>query len=251
MVRCMATSDVPAPPWAAATRRRGEGASGVRRRRERPLELEEILDATLSIIDAEGTEAVTMRRVAGDLGSSASGLYVHVKDRESLLRAVADRLLDALPALADSGDWRADVKQLLCETHRLLAGHGDLAVRFFSNVPTGAGSLTRFEELLGRLLSAGVPVRVAAWGLDRLLLYTVADVFEGWCFTRRGLTEPGQFADEIRTYFGSLPAERFPNLVTNAEVLVSGDSWERFEMGLDMLIAGIAGTIGTDGPGST
>lgn len=247
------SKDLPVPPWAPAPSGRRTADDGgrpmksaTRRRREQPLNLGQILDATLAIIDAEGTAAVTMRRVAADLGTSASSLYVHVRDRESLLMAVADRLFDSLPVIADSGDWRCDVKAMMCGVHRLLSAHSDISSMFFANIPTGEGALVRSEQFLTRLLAGGVPPRIAAWGIDRLILYTVADVFEGWCFSRRGLTDPGQFADEIRPYFESLPRDRFPNLTAHAEVMLSGDSQERFEMGLDMLIAGIAATAGRE-----
>ena len=81
-------------------RRRGRPASN----RDTPLELSEIVDQALDIVHAEGLDAVSMRRLAAELGVTTGGLYHHVPDKSALLQAMVDRVwnrtLLAMPPLA-------------------------------------------------------------------------------------------------------------------------------------------------------
>ena len=78
-----------------------------RRRRGRPAKLstESILDAALALLDREGAEALTMRRLGGELGVEAMSLYRHVADRAALLEALADRLAAEIEPRDGASDW--------------------------------------------------------------------------------------------------------------------------------------------------
>jgi AcrR family transcriptional regulator len=74
------------------TRRRGRPALN----RTTPLEREEILDRALAIVKKEGREAVSMRRLAGELGVTPMALYHHVPDKPALMSAMVDRVWDLI-----------------------------------------------------------------------------------------------------------------------------------------------------------
>lgn len=223
-------SDVPTPPWAVP---RKTAAPTVRV----PLTLERIVDAAIAVIDAEGTGAVTMRRVASDLGVVASSLYVYVLNRENLLSLAHERVLEEIGLPEITGRWDEDLKRHYTKMQRVLSAHGDIAVYNFAAFPPIPIGVATTERLLSILLEAGVPAKIAAWSLHRLELYTTADVYEGW---RLATHEDAVWANEVRDYFLSLPAGRFPAITGNIDVLLGSDSDERFEFGLSMLISGIA-----------
>src|SRR5271155_1475467 len=79
-----------------------------------PLSENAIVDAALAITRTEGLDAVTMRRVAAELDTGAASLYVYVRNRDELLRAMMDRVASTVPRLApERGCWREQVHDLM------------------------------------------------------------------------------------------------------------------------------------------
>jgi AcrR family transcriptional regulator len=228
---------LPPPPWRA-------GGKRARRRLDR----EGIGREALRIIDAEGVESVSMRRVAAAFDTGPASLYAHVANKEALLRLAFDLALEELePVPTEADDWQAVMLRWSLGVHEMLQRHNDIAKLTFAHVPSGEAMLESTERVLGLMIGAGVPPQVAAWSLDVLSLYIGADAYEGWLFGQRFGTEDADEAEEffggIRDYFASLPADRFPHIVGNVGALMEGGGEERFRFGLDMFIAGIASTI--------
>lgn len=207
------------------------------RGRRRPLlDVDRIVEATLAIIDRESTEAVTMRRLAEELGVTASSLYVHVRSRKDVLALAHERVRDEVGPMNDTGDVRRDLRDHFARMQRVLAAHADIAVLDFAAVPSGIEGLAQLEQMLGRLVEAGVEPRRAVWGIDRLLLYTAADVYEGWLLSGQG----GEDLDAWMARAGEeLQAERYPYVSRLFGMMEATSSDERFLMGLDILLDGL------------
>ncbi len=225
------TDTVPAPPW-----RTPRKAAAPRQ----PLSVELVLSTALRIVDREGLDALSMRRVAQELGTGAASLYAYVSSKEDLLEQLIDRVIGevALPEV-DPDRWVEQLKQVHHERRRVFLGHRDLLRAARGNVPIGPNSLRMTEVTLGLLRSGGVPDRYAAWTLDQLAQLVVADVVEGSAHQTRG-GDPAVFFTQLRDYLAALPADRFPNLVRMADALVEGDGDARFAFGLDLMIDGLA-----------
>jgi hypothetical protein len=91
-------------------------------------------------------------------------------------------------------------------------------------------------RLIGLMRAAGLPDRVIAFAVDLLPLYVVAICYEESLSRSESSPEEfAQFVAELRNYFASLPAERFPNIAL-AGPLTDGDPMgdERFEFGLEV-----------------
>ena len=227
---------LPAPPWRD---------TGKPRRR---LDRESIGREALRIIDAEGIDAVSMRRVAAAFATGPASLYAHVANKEALLRLAFDLALEELePPPAGAQDWQQVILDWSLGVHAMLVRHNDIAKLTFAHIPSGEAMLEATERVLGLMIDAGVPPRVASWSLDILALYIGADAYEGWLFGQRfggeNAAEAEQFFEGIKGYFASLPADRFPYITGNVDALMEGGGDERFRFGLDMFIAGIASTI--------
>jgi AcrR family transcriptional regulator len=228
---------LPAPPWA-----------GGRKPRRTALDRERIGREALRLIDAEGIDTASMRRVAAAFDTGPASLYAHVANKDALLRLAFDLALEELaPPSPEGDDWQGIIREWGLAVHDMLVRHNDLAKLNFAHIPSGPAMLAATERVLGLMIEGGVPAQVAAWGLDILSLYIGADAYEGWLFGQRfggdeNAEEAQAFFGGIADYFASLPADRFPYLVANVPALMAGGGEERFEFGLDMLIAGIAST---------
>ncbi len=80
--------------------------------RARGLSRADIVDVAVAIADAEGTEAVSMRRIARDLRVGAMSLYWHVDSKEELHRLMLETVHAEIEAPSPSGDWRTDLARV-------------------------------------------------------------------------------------------------------------------------------------------
>jgi TetR/AcrR family transcriptional regulator, tetracycline repressor protein len=98
-----------------------------RRRRERPLTREELLDAALGIVDSEGLAALTMRRLADAVGVEPMSLYYHFPSKTVLLDWTVDRMRSEMRlAEAPPDNWAGGLEAIFCEYRRVLAAHPNM-----------------------------------------------------------------------------------------------------------------------------
>jgi AcrR family transcriptional regulator len=234
-------SDLPLPPWRRTVPKRPHAVRA-------PLTQDQIVDAGLRIVLEEGTDAVSMRRIAAVFDTGPSSLYAHVANKEELLNLMFDRICGEVEVLEpDPANWQEQIKAIARRGHTVMEKYSDIARAALATVPTGPNALRMSEAMLAIMLAGGVPPQVAAWSLDRLFLYIVADAYEN-SLHRQNQQSGGQstreyfeeFVSQLTDYYLSLPADRFPNIRANAKILTSGDGDERFEFGLDMLVDGLA-----------
>ena len=227
---------MPAPPRPPAR------ASGGRRQpRQRTLSQSAIVDAALAIVDREGLDALTMRTVAHALGTGPASLYAHVASKEDLIALVVERVIGEveLPARADPAHWAEQVKEMARTMRRVFASHGDLARASFGRIPVGENALRSAEWMLSVLRAGGISDEVTALGVDLLSLYVMGTAYEDGLARGSDPEQAAAFIVQLREYFRSLPADRFPNFVSLADQLTSGDENSRFEFGLEVLLRGL------------
>ncbi len=230
------TDVLPPPPWKKPRRTAAPARE--------PLTADKIVDAALAVLDAEGLDAVSMRRVAEELGTGAASLYAHVANKEELLDLIRERVLSEvrLPE-ADPARWQEQIRELAFEIQRAHAKHQDIARLSLGNIPVGYHALRVGECMLSIMLAGGVPPSVAALATDRLSLYIAADSYEGALIVSRYKLDSPESNErfyahlsEIHEYYKTLPQEQFPSLRQHVDELMQADSDERFAFGLDMLI---------------
>jgi AcrR family transcriptional regulator len=225
-------------------------ARAAKARRRRVLSVDAIVERTLRIVDTEGVQAVSMRRVAAEFDTGPASLYAHVPNKQTLLRLVLDRILDEVE-VPTGDDWQEVIRSLAHNVRAVLRRHNDAAVLSFAHIPTGERALESVERVLSTMLAGGVPPQVAAWSMDIISLYVAADVYEGWLLKERFDDGSGrdpeeigvEYIGQISRSFAEIPPERYPTLVANADALMTGGSDERFAFGIDMLIAGFAAQV--------
>ncbi|HEX6472740.1 MAG TPA: TetR/AcrR family transcriptional regulator [Streptosporangiaceae bacterium] len=233
--------DVPVPPW-----RKRRRATPPRQ----PLGQQLIVDTALRVLRAEGLDAVSMRRVAQELGTGPASLYAHVSNKEELLELMLDRVAAEirLPE-PDPARWQEQIKEIAREARRVWTSYPDISRVSLGNVPTGRHLLAVAERQLALMRAGGVPDDVAALFVDRLALYVDADAFEGSVILARVKEgwDPEAYFEQIHGYLAGLPADRFPTLVSMVESLTGPGDEERFEFGLDLIVRGLASYAAADG----
>ncbi|NUR27828.1 MAG: TetR/AcrR family transcriptional regulator [Catenulispora sp.] len=228
----------PVPPW--------ERGRKVKAPARTPLSQEAIVDAALHILETEGYDGLSMRRVASELHTGAASLYAHVANKEELLKLVIDRVFGSVEfPEPDPEQWVEQVREMMRSTRRRLQAHPGIARAMLGQVPFGPSGLRIVEGFMAILRAGELPDQVAAWAGDVVSLYVVASVFEEDIrYSQHGATtqeEVAAWADQMKQYVKTLPVAMFPNLVALADPMFeTGGPDGRFEFGLDLMLRGLA-----------
>jgi AcrR family transcriptional regulator len=203
-----------------------------------------VLSTALRLVDRDGLDALSMRRVAQELGTGAASLYAYFANKDELLEQLLDRVIGEAPLpSADAPDWIEEIKRSCYASRDVFCAHRDLAKVARANIPIGPNSLRYTEALLAVLRGAGIPDRICAWGLDQLSLIIVADAIETAIHAdhgRRTEADAAPYLAQVQDYMASLPADEFPNLVAMAPALIEGSGDERFAFAIDLMVDGLA-----------
>jgi AcrR family transcriptional regulator len=203
-------------------------------RRRQPLSRQAIVEAAVKILDAEGADALTVRRLGEELNTGSATLYWHIGSKEELGELVYDHVMGEIELPEpDPSRWQEQLKELGRQAYRVMLKHKDVVRFSIGRVPVGPNMLRVMEWSLDLLRQAGVPERAAAYAGDIFGRYLDASVLE---VTSTGGPPP----EMIGAYFGNLPADQFPNMVALSGAMFEGSDDDRFEFGLDLLARGIA-----------
>ena len=236
------------PPWAPAK----GGRAG---RADKPqLSREAIVAAAMRIVDGEGLDAVSMRRVAQEFGTGAASLYAYVANKDQLVDLIFDwvmgEIADRWPGTAPTREnWRELVKESLRIAHDVLVGHRDVARAFQGRIPFGPNGLRIVETQIAIMRTGGVPDQIAAFAGDLFGQFVVSAVVEQDMWRARYPdADAARIAEQmagIRDYLAALPTDRFPNTVALAGALMNQkpEGLDRFELGLEVLVRGIASFV--------
>ncbi|MEV6491879.1 TetR/AcrR family transcriptional regulator [Actinoplanes sp. NPDC051633] len=235
----MTEIDLPRPPWRPAAPQRARAA-------RIPLTRDQIVQAGLRIVTAEGIDAVSMRRLAAEFDTGPSSLYAHVANKDELLQLMFDEICREVPIPEiDPERWQEQIKQIARDGYAAMVGHGDIARAALATIPVGPYALRISEAMLAMMVAGGISPETAGWALDRLFLYITADAYEGAIYDAKFKSAEDlqrhwdEFGEQLARYYEELPEDRFPNLRRHARSLIGGGRESRFEFGLDMLIDGI------------
>jgi AcrR family transcriptional regulator len=109
------------------------------------LTVERIVDAATRIADAEGLAAMSMRRVADELGVGAMTLYRYVPGKGELLDVMLDSAYAELPLREVTGDWRKKLDEVARENRELYVSHPWMLYVATSRPPLGPGVMAKYE----------------------------------------------------------------------------------------------------------
>jgi AcrR family transcriptional regulator len=195
------------------------------------------------VVDREGLEATSMRRVAEELGTAPSALYWHVRNKDQLLQLVLDRVVGEIELPPrDPANWQEQLKALAREMRRVLTSHRDIARVTMGAIPAGPNILVVVEWMHALLREAGLPDGTVALFGDLAGLYVGAYAFEeslGLASPTGEDLPPEEVLAMLGEYWASLPQDRFPHTLALGDRLFEGGPDERFEFGLDVLIRGL------------
>jgi AcrR family transcriptional regulator len=194
----------------------------------------------LEIMDAEGLEAVTMRRIGRELGVEAMSLYNHVRDKEDILDGISEAVMSKFEIPDRSGDWAEDSRAMAMEWRRLLGLHpGVMQLLAERHKPLeGMVAYRPMDAALDALSGAGLSAREAAQAFNALGGYIM-----GFVMMEQGLM-PGHerqvHAHQHEDLVEALQEAGLTRLGECFQYFAECPTDEQFEFGLDLMLAGLA-----------
>lgn len=238
-------ADLPRPPW-----RRAPARAARQQLSERA-----IVDAALRIMDAEGLDAVSMRRVAQALETGPASLYAHVRDKRDLHELMLEEAFRELRVpVPDPAHWQEQLKELAAGIVQVMLDRPGIArISMETLIPTAPGMLVGMDAMMGVLRAAGLPDREVSAACDALALQVTAYAYEQslWPSTEAGRADAQRRLGEITEYLGSLPPDRLPHLTAMQRYFDTDDQTDRLAFALDVFVAGLASRVPQDTAAST
>ncbi|MFV0135213.1 TetR/AcrR family transcriptional regulator [Streptomyces sp. HMX87] len=209
------------------------------------LTLDRIVEAAVQVADAEGLEAVSMRRVATELGTGAMSLYRYVPGKAELLDLMLDRVQrpDGTPdAPLGDGTWRSALETLARETLGLYRRHPWLLQVNQARPILGPGTLDGMEKVMAHIKPMGLsdPELVSALLLVDGYVVGAArtQVYQEEAERKSGLTTAEFFEAQGPVLERVMTSGRYPVLMSLSE-----DTWspefDHFEFGLQRILDGL------------
>jgi AcrR family transcriptional regulator len=214
----------------------------------------EIVDAAIAIADAEGSGAISMRRIAQVLRAGTMSLYWHVTNKEQLLDLMLDALLGEVEVPEPSGDWRADLRTQARNERATLLRHAWVIDFLGGRPPLGPNTLLHLDRLIGALDGLGLDMATAMNILGTVQTYVLGSALREMQEARiqrdeeRADVTPEVWAPMRDAWRNRLEADgRFTRVVRFLDAEIDPDAPEtrdeRFEFGLDCVLDGIAAKI--------
>ncbi|GAB3793562.1 TetR/AcrR family transcriptional regulator [Nocardioides ungokensis] len=205
-----------------------------------PVSKDRALEHAVAVADAEGIEAVTMRRLARELGVEAASLYHHVSGKDEILDGLVDIVSAEIELPSPSDEWRPAIRQRAHSTRAVLRRHPWAVALMASRTTPGPATLRLLEAGIRCFRAGGFPVQPAAHAISAVDSYVHGFVLQEVNLPFRDEAELAAMTGAIMDQF---PAEDFPFLfeLTVEHVLQPGYSYgNEFDVGLEVVLDGVA-----------
>jgi AcrR family transcriptional regulator len=204
-----------------------------------PLSRERVLRAAVALADDAGLGALTMRRLAQELGVEAMSLYHHVPNKDALLDGMVDLVFGEIELPTAGTDWKAAMRRRAISARAVLARHPWAIGLLESRRTPGPANLRHHDAVIGCLREAGFPVALTAHAYSLLDSYVY-----GFALQEASLPfdTPEETAELAQSIMAAFPADAYPYLAELAveHVLQPGyDYGQEYEFGLDLLLDGL------------
>lgn len=196
------------------------------------LSRDRVIEAALHVLDEEGVDAVTMRRIGRELGVEAMSLYNHVRDKEDLMDGLCSAIMAEFqyPAI-DEQDLLETGRRAARAWRQVLKAHPNVTQIFAERTKpmVSPEALRPMEFALDVLRRAGLSDRDAV-----RVFHAFGGYIQGFV-----LMETGQMWDQHEQMGSTVPPDSFPAIAACMPHLTGGDVDEQFEFGLDLMFAGL------------
>jgi AcrR family transcriptional regulator len=211
-----------------------------------PLTRERVLRAAVDLADARGIAALSMRRLAQELGVEAMSLYHHVRNKDDLLDGIVELVTDEFELPTPGRDWKVEIRRTAISAYETLVGHPWAAALSLSVKTVTPARMRYMDAILGTFRAAGFSA-----GMTDHAYHAIESHIMGFTLWEVGM-DLGT-AEDLRRFAGqflaTFPADEYPHMAEHIEQHMKprdiADPNE-FEFGLGLIVDGLERTLEAD-----
>jgi AcrR family transcriptional regulator len=205
-----------------------------------PASRERAISTAVVLADRGGLDAVSMRKVAGELGIEAMSLYYHVKSKDDILDGMLDLVYSEFATPRAGEDWRPAMRARAESTRAVLARH-PWAIGIQARTSPGPATLGHLDSVIGCLLAAGFSMPMAGHAMSLLDSYVQGFAMQEATLPLDSSGDIGAATEDIMAQQEQM-AVTFPHLAEMAMALILRPGYaygNEFEFGLELILDGI------------
>lgn len=205
-----------------------------------PLSRPRALATALAVADESGIEALTMRRLANELGVEAMSLYHHVAGKDDILDGMIELVFAEIDLPGDDLDWRSAMRHRARSFRDALIRHPWAIGLLESRRSPGPSLLRHHDWMIGRCRRAGFSLEAAAhafWLIDSFVYGSALQQIS------LPFTDDTDMADAAASMLPGAHADQYPHLAALVAEVVAEDQYrvdDQFERGLDLILGGLS-----------
>ncbi len=212
-----------------------------------PVTRERAIRVAIALADAGGLDALSMRKLAHELGIEAMSLYYHVKSKDDILDGMLDVAYSEFSTPHAGDEWREAMRERANSTRGVLSRH-PWAIAIKARTSPGPATLAHLDAVIGCLRAAGFSMPMTGHAMSILDSYVQG-------FAQQEAALPLDPTGDIRTATKEIIAqqesmqEAFPNLADMAATLILQPGYaygNEFAFGLDLILNGIEDALAGD-----
>jgi len=197
-----------------------------------------LIRTALEIVDRDGLDGLSMRRLGAELGVDPMTAYRHLPNKEALLDGVMEAVVAEIDLDVDGSlPWQDQLRQLIAADMHAMLAHPHVLPVLARRPLTTPGSLGLVERAFQIMADAGIPLRDAALATNAVGLITSSLAL---VISEAQAKDPRPTAEETQAMFAALPRDRFPRIV---ETIETGQFIESHSQVLDFAIGALIGRL--------
>ena len=205
----------------------------------RPLDRTTVVSAATALADREGVEALTMRRLAEELGFKVMALYTHVSGKDELLTLMVDAVAAEITPPTEGLEPLQAVRAHAVATRAAFVRHPWAPAVWQQHLP-GPARVDLMEELLELFAASRLDEEIAHHGFHAVTNHVLGYTLQDLAMTS-GASDAADrdITDVAGDFLGGISAETHPHTVRHVHQHLSGHTSSSFELVLDLIIDGL------------
>jgi AcrR family transcriptional regulator len=196
-----------------------------------------VLRTAIALADAGGVEALSMRKLAGELGVEAMSLYHHVAGKDEILSGIVDIVLGEIEPPTSGADWKETIRRSAISAHDAFTRHPWACSLVLTRSGPSPARLRYMDALLASLREGGLPPGLVYHGYHALDSHIM-----GFTLWQGNFPASEDLAALAADFLRDFPADDYPDLAEHIEQHVAGsghDGESDFEFVLDLILDGL------------
>ncbi len=198
------------------------------------LDRDDIVRAALVLLDEEGLDQFSTRKLATRLGIKSPSLYWHIKNKEELFALLIDHVVGSCELPPRGIGWQDQLHRIAHDLRNALIAHPAIADLLLGRLMFGPNGLRLADHIIGAMRDHGFSDQLAAYGHTVFVNYVIGFAGQETAFGKGPAGK--KRLEQVRQFLKELPAEQYPDLTAVAPVLSEGRFTDRFELGLTAIL---------------